>query len=493
MNSSSVEGKENTTGFSGDGRIDRIILAIILATLVAVPLLVLGHKFLPPDDALRYGAKAVSGKSWQEIMVMRPEVTIDHNPGWNWMLRQLHLGTSWGPRTLVQFSVALMFLAAMIPPLVGFKRRETWLLALAICLVAFPYFAERSFTGRPFMLTIGITLCLLSLWSGDGQLTITRKLLIFTTLLFALSTWIHGSWYLLPFIPGVFFAAGQIKKAGAMAACLAVGVLIGACLTFEPVAWLRQSFAIPFMALDQKIHARALVGEFDPFTKSWHALLLAAAVIALRHHWKLPLPEFHKDPILIMAVLGALGGARVYRFWLDWGLPAFALWMARQIQEMAILKVPSRSWSRIPLAATAAFVLLIVAGWDRSGRWSNYGSFEAIDARRPDHAGWLPDQGGILYAVNLSVFYQTFFQNPHGNWRYALGFEPSFMLPENFVVYNQLWATLNARQAIMPWINKMTPADRLVLLGGPQVTPGFPQLEWRYAVTNTWVGRLPRE
>jgi len=112
--------------------------------------------------------------------------------------------------------------------------------------------------------------------------------------------------------------------------------------------------------------------------------------------------------------------------------------------------------------------------------------------RRPEHSGWLPDSGGILYCVNMSVFYQTFFTNPKGDWRYVLGYEPSFMRPEDYAVYEELCRTRNAVHATAPWVNKMTPADRLVFVSGPKPTPGIPQLEWYYAATNLWVGRIPR-
>jgi hypothetical protein len=117
---------------------------------------------------------------------------------------------------------------------------------------------------------------------------------------------------------------------------------------------------------------------------------------------------------------------------------------------------------------------------------------ECLDAKRPEDAGWVPDPGGILYSVDLSVFYQTFFTNPHGNWRYAMGFEPTFMRPEDLAVYHEICRTHNAIRACAPWVQKMTPADRLVLRGPPQIYPAIRELEWFYAAPNTWVGRKPR-
>ena len=92
----------------------------------------------------------------------------------------------------------------------------------------------------------------------------------------------------------------------------------------------------------------------------------------------------------------------------------------------------------------------------------------------------------------MSIFYETFFTNPQGEWRYALGFEPSFMLPDDYSVFRELWETLNAIKALQPWVGKMSPADRLVLLAPENTPPAIPQLEWNYVVKNTWVGRLPR-
>jgi hypothetical protein len=66
------------------------------------------------------------------------------------------------------------------------------------------------------------------------------------------------------------------------------------------------------------------------------------------------------------------------------------------------------------------------------------------------------------------------------------------MLPENLAVYRELWGTLNAIRACEPWVRKMTPADRLVLVAPAEIRPAIPQLEWYYAASNYWVGRLPR-
>ena len=46
---------------------------IALGALLAFPLRVLDTGYLPQDDALRHAAKAISGKTWAEILVLRPD------------------------------------------------------------------------------------------------------------------------------------------------------------------------------------------------------------------------------------------------------------------------------------------------------------------------------------------------------------------------------------------------------------------------------------
>src|ERR1700720_4110804 len=53
---------------------------VVVITLLLVPLKIIGYGYLPADDALRHAAKAVSGKPWSEILVMRNDFAIDQHP-----------------------------------------------------------------------------------------------------------------------------------------------------------------------------------------------------------------------------------------------------------------------------------------------------------------------------------------------------------------------------------------------------------------------------
>jgi hypothetical protein len=113
-------------------------------------------------------------------------------------------------------------------------------------------------------------------------------------------------------------------------------------------------------------------------------------------------------------------------------------------------------------------------------------------ADNPEVAGWLPDAGGVLYNAGMLDFYQTFFANPNGDWRYILGFEPNLMPPADLEIYRALqWNRYDLR-GFAPWVEKMRPADRLLIRSSSATPPSIPELDWHYAATSAWLGRLPR-
>ena len=75
------------------------------AALLVVPLLPLriSYGYLPPDDALADAAKAISGKPWPEILVLKSDYAIDNHIGWHALLRGVHLLTNWPDEKLDAF------------------------------------------------------------------------------------------------------------------------------------------------------------------------------------------------------------------------------------------------------------------------------------------------------------------------------------------------------------------------------------------------------
>src|SRR5262249_38880032 len=158
---------------------------------------------------------------------------------------------------------------------------------------------------------------------------------------------------------------------------------------------------------------------FQPFTGSYPAFVLVGLVLIWRKLAGRSITLIWRDPLFWMAAVGLGLGLRVLRFWLDWGLPALALWFAFQIQELFETKILQDGLARVAMTGLLGIVLMATVASDRDKHWSQLGAFEALNAAKPEQAEWLPAANGILYSVDLAVFYETFFENPRGNWRYV--------------------------------------------------------------------------
>src|SRR5882724_8346654 len=104
--------------------------AVAILTLLAIPLKIISYGYLPGDDALRHAAKAVSGKSWSEVLVLNDVYKIDHEFGWNLLLEKIYHWTNWDTDKLVVFSVVSLFILVGWSALPWLKRPEAWLATL---------------------------------------------------------------------------------------------------------------------------------------------------------------------------------------------------------------------------------------------------------------------------------------------------------------------------------------------------------------------------
>ena len=60
-----------------------LVTILTLWIILLIPFRIIGYGYLPPDDAMRHAAKAVSGKPWAEILVLRDGYTRDSHIGWH--------------------------------------------------------------------------------------------------------------------------------------------------------------------------------------------------------------------------------------------------------------------------------------------------------------------------------------------------------------------------------------------------------------------------
>ena len=109
---------------------------LVLATILIIPLRIVGQGFLPPDDALRHAAKVVSGRPWTEIVVLRPDMTLDAHPGWHAFLRGVRQLTGADAHALVLVSVVGLFVLALLPAPLLLRRPEAALTVLTVLVVA---------------------------------------------------------------------------------------------------------------------------------------------------------------------------------------------------------------------------------------------------------------------------------------------------------------------------------------------------------------------
>ncbi|HEY1172103.1 MAG TPA: hypothetical protein VGH19_12085 [Verrucomicrobiae bacterium] len=450
----------------------------------------IGQGFIPQDDALRHAAYAVSGKTWDQILVLNPAMVADHNPGWHVLLKTLHAGLGWNQVMLVLFSVAFLFLCVTVPALFMVKRPELWLASLLAIIISQPHFIMRLTLGRPLLLSIAVLIFILLAWTRDDLGPGQQKLRLgWSVGLMGLAVWVHGTWYLFV-LPALAFAlAGRLQSAQRLALCWLGGSALAAVLTGHPVEFLSGAVRHALYSLGGQTYQHVLVSEFKA-TDGVFPIVALIAIVAVARTWLAGrLPAFFRDPIFVMVVLGWVLGLKVGRFWLDWGLPATWVWLTQSFIEMAGSRVPFQSLRRAKLGLCVLASLLFLCLNDYESRWTRSLKIDFISAEKQELEGWLPDDGGIIYSPEMTVFYHTFFKNPNANWRYALGYEPALMQPDDFKTLRNIQWNDGDPRTYQPWLDKLRPEDRLVFIGGIRMAPELPGIEWNYVATDRWIGR----
>jgi hypothetical protein len=436
---------------------------------------ILGLGFLPPDDALRHAAKAVAGRPWSEILLLRPEVVVDPHPGWHAFLGLLHRAFGWGTVDLV-FASVILLLALFLGVALAASRTHAWALALCVVLVCESNVLQRWLSGRPFLLHSSLLLFLCLAWS-KGRLPEPRDAR-FLIPVFAVLLWIHPLYYLWSVPVAVLLVCRQIRPALVLAVSVGVGFVGSAILSGRPIGFIVQNTMHPIWLFGHP--AGPLVSELQPSpgAPALFAVVVAALLgrLAERPHLRV------WDPTFVMAFVGWTLGFYSARFWVDWGLPALLAWGIRGVEGASLpLDARRAGWAAIALtiACAAAFTS------DDLGRWSRVDKTYAA-LTEPRSVGALPEPGGILYSEDMFAFFQIFFRRPDAPFRFAVGFERGLMRPEDAEVLRGAARRGNDRFA--PWVARMTPRDRLIVRA---VTPGNAYgLEWTHVSGDVWSGRL---
>lgn len=463
---------------------------MLVATLLMITLKIVGYGVLPAGDARRHAAKGLIDKPYSQIVVMRPEYKIDHSPGWEWLLRQVHKATGWNQDGLMTFSIIVLLSCIFLMPIAWLRRPEAWLCALLAEMVALPELMVRFIQTRPLLITEGVLIAILFSWRNANDERADKLKFTLTSIGIALSVWMHGAWYLwvLPLL--AFAIARQWNALKQLTACTVVGVFAGAALTGHPFTFLEQAVFIVQTVAKQEIPQWMLVGEFQPSRGEFETLLLMTAVGVIHFLVKKRPQKLFTDPVFCMAVVGWVLGFRADRFWADWGIPAALVWLTLQIQDILESTMWRESSRRIATSALVAIPLFLTATNDLDRRYTKNFTENFLDYKDPQLAGWFPDGDGIFYCAQMEFFYSTFYKNPTGQWRYILGFEPALMPPDDLLTYRRIQFNRSVAQAYEPWVDKMTSKDRLVVQSAAR--PVMKNLEWINAGDSWWIGRYPR-
>jgi hypothetical protein len=484
-------GNFNSTPFDSLKRyIPLAIWAIVILVVVVIPFKIVSYGYLPGDDALRHAAKAVSGKPWQEILVLGDSFKIDHNLGWHLFLRQIYLWTKCGAEGLVVFSVVALFLLAIGSALPWLKRPEAWLISFLLSVMTSDT-AIRFMLGRPFLLTIFGTMTILFAWQAHGSSPPKWRMVLWMTPLIALCIFIHGVWYLWVLPIAAFFFAGQFRWGLMLGVSWIAGTILGASLTGHPIDALEQAVIMAQRAFALHDTQRTLVTEFQPSPPDILALIIFGGLVILRQLSGIKWRPLTGNPAFWLAFFGWVLSFKAGRF-ADWGHPALMVLVACDLDLFLQSRMAADSFKRLVLVCCVAATTFLATTSDVGSRWTNSLTWQFLTPDNPDLKGWLPEKEGILYSVDMNIFYQTFYKNPNADWRYILGYEPALMSDEDFKVYQDVLWNFGDPRAYQPWVDKMRLQDRLVIRNPRSSPPAIPQLEWNYGVSDIWIGRLPQ-
>lgn len=468
----------------------RITVLVLCLTVVVQSVLwiTVALGFSPSDDALRHVAKAISGKDWHEILVVREAFSMDSHPGWHFILEIFARISGYDNEVLLIISVCLLFILFVATPIFLFRRPEAWIISLLIFAIFTWGSVLRLFYGRPYIFSMFLVLMFCYLWQRIRDKNRPYGELIAFTLIAALSTWIHGTWYLLVLPLAALALAREWRVLGLMGPATIIGVLLGAVLTGKPFVFLHQMVFHAIKAMSTADLQRQLVTEFWSFSGEPNVLIIVAGFLlwrGVRGQWSKSCVD---NPVFYMILLCWGLGFVAGRFWSDWGWPALAFWVAIELQLVLQTYMQRYDLRRVALTLAVCLVCFLALTNDRGGRWTSRAATDWPVVANPEHRQWLPGPRGIVYSTQMEVFFRLFYNNPRADWKYILGFEPAWMPEEDLEIFRNI--QIGQGRLMAPWLERMTAEDRFIAVGSKPKVKG---LQWKEVTPRVWIGKFDFE
>ena len=465
------------------------LLLLILAVFLLIPLRIIAYGYMPPDDALRHAAFAVVDRQWGDVILLDPRFPawMDLHPSWHGFLRALHTAFGWDQARLVSVAVVLAFWTFTFAGAIASGNPPAWFLACALMAVLEPPLLGKLALGRPLFFTMTAVAVVLLVWTRPRPLRLPVEIgVVFLAL--AVNVLMHPSaWYLWVIAVPPLVVCRHWRALFSLAVGWSLALLVAWAVNglynglVLPIEMLRVAL------LEEKTLGPNLVSEFQPTGAPMLGMLAVAGTLLARRMAGADLRQeiFRVD--LALFVVGWIMGLFVGRFWIEWGLPALAVWFTRQIAEGAGVRLSglARKTDTALLFGVAAATLYLAQTADVGGRYTNALRNPLLIAPVEDFATELPEPGGVLYSTDMTAFYVIFQRLPDLQFRFATAMEPGVMPAADLKVMRGIQTTGLVRD-YEPWFGRMTRKDRVLLRWPTQ--PQWPGMEFR-PFYGAWMGR----
>lgn len=466
-----------------------ILLVACACVFLLVPLKISSYGYFPPDDALRHVAHALDVRPWSSTLILDPELRteVDSHPGWHGYLAASHRWLNFSPDQMVTLSYVTTFVFFGWCGLVGSLSPAAWVGAFSVMAILDQGFIYRLMLGRPFAITMAILVVLLFDWARNPKRRGIQTVGFHAALL-SIAVWAHPSaWYVwLGVIACVWLSRGIVT---AMRALLSLGIAL--LLVTLVTGSFYNTVSYPVLHL---LHAlgsdpgrlRNLVTEFQPTGGPFIPLIVVTIILVVRHYSNKGerLREDLLEPTFVVFIAMWILGLKITRFWVDWGQPAFLVWVCLQFTKLpgGILK---NSREKVALVLCTVGVIFVNSSVDIAGRFTDSLTSVILHNTEASLEDIKPKEGGTVYNIDMQYFYRMYYRFPHADIHYVLGFEPGMMRKEDLATYRDI-QTVGDLNSYAPWFAKMTEKDCIILYTSSKPSWATIKFEKFFGV---WVGR----